>query len=145
MTEGRSAARLRVAAARCDAFTLTASLSERCLSSAEEKRERWRRSTVSCLVLAGRAQETRLLRHGGRRLRLAGRPSPPSPPCAAQPMLLTRGLKVESFPVSPPPTRPLLQNHLHPRHDNHHKPSSPFIKTGVWPARKNKNQQQKNE
>lgn len=46
-------------------------------------------------------KETGSLRQGGRELRLAGRLSL-SPPCAAQPMLLTRGLKVESFATAPP-------------------------------------------
>lgn len=59
-------------------------------------------------------KETGSLRQGGRELRLAGRLSL-SPPCAAQPMLLTRGLKVESFATAPPPPpRSLLPNHLNP-------------------------------
>lgn len=100
---------------------------------------RWRRgggereappsSASVSLSLSGRSQETGSLRQGGRELRLAGRLSL-SPPCAAQPMLLTRGLKVESFataPPPPPPPRSLLPNHLHPPshplHDHHHPPA----------------------
>lgn len=110
-------------------FTLTASLSESYLSFCDgEEGERERGSTIFCLrlslSLSGRSQETGSLRQGGRELRLAGRLSL-SPPCAAQPMLLTRGLKVESFATAPPPPpRSLLPNHLHPPshplHDHHH-------------------------
>lgn len=79
-----------------------------------EEREMQRLHHLLPLPLYGRSQETGSLRQWGPKAAARRATIPPCPPCAVQPMLLTRGLKVESFPAAPPPPRSLLPNHLHP-------------------------------
>lgn len=100
-------------------FTLTASLSESYLSFAMEM-QRLHHLLPPCFHVSPSLwplARDRVAASGAGGPKAAARRAtiPPSPPCAAQPMLLTRGLKVESFPAAPPPPpRSLLPNHLHP-------------------------------